>query len=526
MFYCVGRHLVLFASALALLGSFGGCTSLHDYVHNGFKVGPNYYPPEAEVGEHWIEEADKRVRTDSEDLSQWWLVFNDPLLNELIANAREQNLSLQEAALRVLQAQAQLGYARGTPFPQIQSAVASYRHQLTAASKIPGLSDVVPIPEIPQATLDTWYGGFNLAWEVDFWGRFRRAVDAAEAHLEATVYDQEAVSVTIAFNVARRYIAIRSCQTAIAWLEKEKSRQQEIEKEAADKVEIGTEGKDVLGSARSNLVRTEAVILEFQKQLRSQTNGLCVLLGMPPQDLQQRLGIGPIPTAPPEVAVGIPAELLSRRPDVRKVERDAAEQAERIGMAIADFYPAISFTGMLGYQGNELPLVFRSQALSGTVGPALDWKILHYGRLANNVRFQDARFRELLVKYQKTVLVAQREAEDAIYDFLRNGEIVKQRQASVRSLEDALAVAADRWKNLKKPEGDYTPVALYTQNLIAEKVNLATETRNLADALIRIYAALGGGWPFRSDAAETLPDTTPQAPEDMTPRFESDPDRL
>ena len=181
----------------------------------------------------------------------------------------------------------------------------------------------------------------------------------------------------------------------------------------------GTTSELDVYQARSTLEQTEAQIPEFEISLRQTCNNLCILLGMPPEDLQARLGPRPIPTAPPEVAVGIPADLLRRRPDVRRAERQAAAQSAQIGVAEADFYPAISINGTLGYSAQFFPDLFRSAALNGSVGPSFQWNLLNYGRILNNVRLQDARFQELVATYQQTVLNADQEVENGLVTFLR-----------------------------------------------------------------------------------------------------------
>ena len=171
--------------------------------------------------------------------------------------------------------------------------------------------------------------------------------------------------------------------------------------------------------ARSTLESTEAEVPEFQIQLRQTNNQLCILLGIPPEELETILGPGPIPAAPPEVAIGIPADLLRRRPDVRRAERQAAAQSAQIGIAEAQFYPAISVNGTLGASAQNFSHLFDPTAFQGNIGPSFQWNVLNYGRILNNVRYQDARFQELVATYQQAVLTASQDAENGIVTFLR-----------------------------------------------------------------------------------------------------------
>ena len=199
------RCAVLAAAALLLL-FVPGCTHWRDYLHNGFKVGPDYRPPGAPLADHWIDEADVRVRTESDDLSRWWTVFDDPVLNALIADASQQNLSLRQAGLRVLQARYQLGIATGELFPQQQGALGSYLHTQRALGSG---ADFGSFGGSATRVFDQWSFGFNLAWELDFWGRFRRAVLASEVQLDASAASYDDVLVTLLGDIATNYVQMR-----------------------------------------------------------------------------------------------------------------------------------------------------------------------------------------------------------------------------------------------------------------------------------------------------------------------------
>ncbi len=485
-------------TALALWAvCLSGCTPCSQYFRNGFKVGPNYGRPPAPVAERWIDAADQRVRSVSTDESRWWTVFNDPVVNDLVQAAYRQNLSLRQAGFRVLEARAQLGVAVGQLAPQAQENTGSYTAN--------GVSLNVANREF---TRDRWFGqwdyGFNLSWELDFWGRFRRAVEASEASLDASVEQYDDVLVTLLADVVSNYVQYRTVEQRIAYAQDNVCLQGKILELATARFRGGMTSELDVHQAQSDLSSTEALIPQLRLLRREANNRLCILLGTPPENLQQRLGNGPIPAALQGVAVGIPAELLRRRPDVRRAERLAAAQSARIGVAQADLYPQISLDGTLAYGSQEFGNLLAGNSFSGSVGPGFRWNILNYGRIINNVRGQDASFQEMVVAYQQTVLRANEEVENGLARFLEAQEEVRALANSVsearKSVEQALA----------QYEGgltDFNRVAVLQERLVQRQDQLAQAQGDVALGLVSVYRALGGGWQIRLTAP------SPDAPE-------------
>ncbi len=486
-----------FACLTAITVLLCGCTSLKDYVHNGFKVGPNYARPAAASSQNWIDASDKRVRNESEDLSNWWTVFKDPALDSLICCAYRQNLSLREAGFRVLEARAQLGIATGSIFPQSQFMSGDYTRG-AFSRKTAGQS----ASAIIKPFFDQWDFGFTLNWELDFWGRFRRAIESNAAALDASVEDYDDVLVTLLGDVAANYVQLRTLQKRIevAKANVELQRQTLVLTEARFKA--GTTSELDVYQARSTLEQTEAQIPELEISLRQANNQICILLGIPPEELQAKLGPGPIPIAPPEVAVGIPADLLRRRPDVRRAERQAAAQCAQIGVAEADFYPSFSINGTIGYSAEKFPDLFLPAALKGNVGPSFQWNLLNYGRILNNVHLQDARFQELALVYQNTVLTADQEVENGLVTFLRAQERTKSQTASVNDAEKAVELALAQYK---AGTVDFTRVTQVEQTLVQQQDTLMQALGEIATGLIQVYEALGGGWQIRCTGCEPGP---------------------
>jgi outer membrane protein TolC len=247
---------------------------------------------------------------------------------------------------------------------------------------------------------------------------------------------------------------------------------------------------------------------------------LCILLGMPPEELRARLGPAPIPTAPPDVAVGIPADLLRRRPDVRRAERLAAAQCARIGIAEADYYPAFSINGTLGYSAADFRDLFRSTALNSNIGPSFQWNLLNYGRILNNVRLQDAKFQEQVFSYQDTVLRANQEVENGLVTFLNAQRRTKLQAASVDDAEKAVKIVLAQYE---AGTVDFTRVTQLEQFLVQQQDVLTQAQGQIVTGLIQVYKALGGGWQIRlTDCPEDAlpPPTYPLAIEPSKPAVE------
>ena len=270
---------------------------------------------------------------------------------------------------------------------------------------------------------------------------------------------------------------------------------------------IGIATKLDVDQAESTLYATQAGIPELEITLRTANNQLCILLGIPPEQLKARLGKAPIPIAPAEVAIGIPADLLRRRPDVRQAERLAAAQCAQIGVAESDFYPHISIDGTIDYQANRFKDLFNGKALSGSVGPAFSWDILQYGRLLNNVRLQDAHFLELVEAYKQSVLTANQEVENGLVTFLKAQERYKLQKKSVDAGKAALDTVREQWK---AGVVDFTRVAQLLQNQVVLEDTLAQVQGEIATGLISVYTGLGGGWELRCTGC--TPSVAPVAP--------------
>ncbi len=460
----------------------------------GCTVGPDFVRPKATVSADWLETGDQRVRTEPAEYRNWWRAFNDPVLDRLIERAYRENLSLRSAGVRVLQARAQLGIAIGEIFPQTQQAIGSLQYYRT--------SDRGAATTFAGGGLEYWQSqiGAQASWELDFWGKFRRGIESADASLLSTLADYDNTLVTLTADVANSYITIRTAEERIRIARENVGTQEESLKIAEARFKYGTVTQLDVEQARTSLLNTQASIPSLETQLRQARDALSVLLGLPPSDLSDLLG-GPsgIPVSPPLVIVGIPADLLRRRPDVRSAELQAAAQSAQIGVAKADLFPAFSLTGELLFVSTNLGRfklsdMFRWGSRSIQAGPSFQWNLFNYGQITNNVRLQDARFQELLIAYQNAVLAAQQDVEDNLVAFLRAQDRADLLAQSVASARTALALAVLRYR-----EGvtDFTTVLTAQQTLLSQQDSLASTLGNISTSLVGVYRALGGGWEIR-----------------------------
>jgi NodT family efflux transporter outer membrane factor (OMF) lipoprotein len=471
---------------LSVLLAASGCTlaphsSLVDWACNGFKVGPNYCPPTSPVATNWIDANDGRVHVDPAQDCAWWTVFNDSTLNGLVESAYRQNLNLRAAGARILQSRAQRNIAVGNIFPQTQTALVDYAH--AQISKNLGL----PIP----SPLNVWADGFNLSWEVDFWGQYRRSVEAAEADLNASTEAYGDSLVMLLSEVATNYMQLRTYEQRLTYARQNVEIQKRTLGLADARWRSGRSTELDVRQARTNLSQTEATIPPLIAGRRQANNQLCVLLGLPVSDMAAGMVSGPIPSAAPEVAVGVPADLLRRRPDVRRAEQQVAAQSARIGVAEADLYPQLSINAFVGFIGNDFRQLFESKSYTGLFFPSLSWKILNYGRITNNIKLQDAKLDEAVFQYQQSVLNAGREVEDALVGFLQAQQQAAELEKAVRDAQRSVELVTLQFEG---GVTDFNRVFNTQTTLVNLQDQLAVTRGNIALSLIQLYKALGGGW--------------------------------
>ena len=483
-------HGVRWVRWIVLMLVLAGCTT----------VGPDFVKPEPPVLNQW-QEADGAVLSKKPgEQIQWWEVFRDPVLSNLIEIAYQNNYSLKIAGLRVLEARAQLGIAVGTLYPQIQQANGGANY--TSASKNAANTAAGDL-QFREYSI-----GASVSWELDFWGKFRRGIESADAGLLSSIAAYDNALVLLVAQVADTYVVIRTAEAQLKVARENVTIQQRAVQITEARFRGGDVGElDVL-QARTQLLGTQATIPPFETALQQARNALSTLLGQPPGRLREILGPQPglIPAAPQALAAGAPADLLRRRPDVRQAELAAAAQSAAVGVAEADLYPSFGLSGFLGVVAADgtdttrtgksgFGQLFNADSRTYFGGPYFSWNILNYGRIRNNVRVQDARLQQLLVNYQDTVLNAVKEVEDGMVAFLRSREQEQILAMSEASAQRSLAIA-----NVGYREGisDFQRVLDAQAALLQAQRNSVTARSTTVSSAIGVYRALGGGWEIRS----------------------------
>jgi NodT family efflux transporter outer membrane factor (OMF) lipoprotein len=516
--------LLLWASTAALVAGGGCATSCREYIRNGFKVGPNYCTPAAPVADRWIDYQDARVISEPQDHWAWWRAFNDPTLDQLVQTAARQNLTLREAGFRVMEARALRGFAGGNLWPQSQTGFGGYSRNLLSEEVgfTGGGGGGLGVPR----EFSVWQFGSQFAWELDFWGRFRRAIEAADAQLDASVEDYDDVLVILIGDVGATYVEIRTLEQRLRYARANVEAQSGSLRLAEIQKEGGAGTQLDVAQAVTNIAQTEAAIPQFETQLRQAQNRLCVLMGIPPQDLRAMLdtGVG-IPKSTPEVAVGIPADLIRRRPDVRRAERLVAVQSAEIGIAESDLYPAFTINGQIFVRASQFQDLFQSTATGGNVGPSFNWNIFNYGRIRNLIAVEEAQYMQQVTAYQQTVLDANREAEDAIVAFLQAQEQVRILRRGVDAAQESRDLVEELYRGGR---ADFNRVFVAEFFLVQQQDALAQAEGAVARGLVEIYRSLGGGWQIRLEPLPTMAAVEPEVvqPQAVEPEVAEPPIQL
>ena len=470
------------------------------------KIGPDYEAPELDVEKQWLEDGDPHLKLTEGDFREWWKIFKDPVLNTFIDKAYAQNLKLRAAGLRILQARAQLGVAIGDLYPQKQDFNGTLEDIRTPLFKKIGIGDSLLYSRI----------GLSANWELDFWGKFRRAIESSDASLLASVAEYDNTLLTLIADVANAYVQIRTYEKRLQIAENNVAIQMDSVRISTSKFKGGSSTQRDVEQAKTILASTQASIPQIRAKIRQYKNALSLLLGIPPDRFDHVSGFakgdGAIPSPPLQVVVGIPQDLIRRRPDVRQAELTAVAASAKIGVAKANLYPAFSLSGSFGFigsnaTGSSLSDMFGWGNQFYRFGPAVQWNLFNYGQITNQVRGQDAVFQEALVNYQQRVLQAQKEAEDSLIGFLMSQNSAEYLAQSTAAAQRSLDLA-----QLQYTEGitDFTTVLTAEQELLKQQDNFAQTLGLIASSLIDVYRNLGGGWQIR-EGKEFVPEPIKQA---------------
>ena len=458
-------------------------------------VGPDYFPPaDVAVPHYWrhLDSAEALSNHGFQDNfpTAWWLGFEDAALNGLIDRATRQNLGLEEAALRIWEARALRGVVKPDLLPQVD-ATGSYAFRKTPTSGgIAGQLGSGPFQFDP--TMDQWAMGFDGSWELDVFGRLKRNVEAADRDIETSVWNYRDTLVILLADVAINYVQARAFQVRLHVARSNLQTQLHSLELTEKRFRAGAVNRLDVAQAKATALSTEAELPLLEIGYQQAVNRLSVLLGELPGFVESLLtDVVPIPRTSGEVAVGIPLDLLRRRPDVQRAEYELAAQTSRIGGAIGELYPKFSLVGTVGVDASRVSQIFTTPGLAANVGPTVRWDILNFGRLKSNVAVQEARQAQQLAAYRLAVLLAAEEVDNALMSYSR-----EQRRRDL--LEQAVA---EYGQAVNLSQIQYERGAVDFQRVLdSQRLKLITEDlylrsqANVTVSLIQVYLALGGGW--------------------------------
>jgi len=448
----------------------------------GCATGPDYVPPEKSVSKDWHTQLKGGLTTgemDPQALAAWWTRFNDPELSSLVDRAVLGNLDLKKAMARVRESRARRGMAKADLFPALDatgSATWSRSSKDTGAGK----------------SYDLFAATFDAGWELDIFGGVRRSVEAAEGDLGASQEDLRNVLVSLLAEVALNYIDVRTSQVRIALAEANLEAQSETYQLTQWRYEAGLSDELAVQQARYNLENTRSQIPTLRTRLEEAMNRIAVLLGEQPGKVHPELEKRePIPVTPLNVAVGVPADLLRRRPDVRKAERQLAAQTARIGVAKVDLYPKFILSGSIGLEALSLsnPSSTGSWTLSG--GPKVTWAIFKAGAIRQNIEVQSALQEQYLIAYEAAVLSALEEVENALVAYAKEQEKKQSLSEATQAAQKAVELAQHKYQ---AGLTDFNNVLDAERSLLSFQDQLAQSDGTITSNLVRLYKALGGGW--------------------------------
>jgi NodT family efflux transporter outer membrane factor (OMF) lipoprotein len=395
-----------------------------------------------------------------------------------------------------MQARQQLAIAVGNQYPQEQA-----------------LDGSAGVERTQGRTDDVYDFGFSVSWEADVWGRFRRQVETASALLEASLASYDGVKVSLIAQVAQSYLSIRTTERRLEVARANVGLQEESVRISMAKFDAGAVSALDVEQALTLLHNTRATVYSLEIALQQFRNALAVLLGRPPQDLGGLLGTPqPIPAVDPDIAVGMPQDLIRRRPDIRVAERQLAAQSAQIGFAITELYPQFSINGSIGtsvttFGENDAGDLFTNDTLRYNLTGGFRWNVFNYGRLRSNVRLQDATFQQLLEDYRQTVLSVQAEVENSIVAFLQSYEQLADIRAAAEAAQRSVEISTIQYEDGLV---DFNTVLSTLEALRSQQDQLATAEGSVAANLVDVYRSLGGGWQTRTstDPADLIPEET------------------
>ena len=505
---------------LAVLLAISGCT-----------VGPDYKPPQRKMPSGWGELAATTQPTTQPsaasshpaNLVSWWRTFNDPTLDHLVQRAIQFSPDLRSARARVRQARAQRGVVAADLFPTVNT-LGSYNRSKGSKNAFGGFSGGSFGGPTSQPSTggtsgnqsgafsafgfgveqDLYQVGFDASWEIDVFGGNRRALEAASADIQASVENQRDVYVSLLAEVAANYVQLRGFQREAAIARENLQSQRESLDLTRARVQAGL-GTDLdVAQAQSQVATTEATIPTLETQARQAIHQLSILLGQDPMALAGELSTeqAPIPAPPPQVPVGLPSDLLRRRADVRRAERQLAASTARVGVAVADLFPKFSLTGSLGLESSKFKTLWNADSNFWSIGPSISWPIFDAGRIWNNIQVQNALQEQAAIAYEQAVLVSLRDVEDALVAYDKEQTRRKSLESAVEANRRSFELATQLYEQGRQ---SFLNVLEAQRSLFLSEDALVQSDRTVSTNLIALYKALGGGWESQEVASADQP---------------------
>ncbi|MGB2928836.1 MAG: efflux transporter outer membrane subunit [Desulfobacterales bacterium] len=454
-------------------------------------VGPDYARVEPDAPQEWHTQLRGGLTTDlpkPETLAHWWRALNDAELSGLEERAVKGNLDLKKALARINEARALRGISKASLFPTLDASASATNYRSSES----GWS---------RKENKLYSAGFDAGWELDIFGGVRRSVEAAQANLEATQEDLCDVLVSLLAEVALNYVEVRTFQTALTVTESNIKSQEETYELNRSRYTAGIINELAVQQSLYNLERTRSLIPTLQTGLEAAKNRLAVLLGEKPGAVHRELATRkPIPVPPVTVAVGVPAETLRNRPDIRRAERNLAAQTARIGVATADLYPKFRLMGTIGLESVSTGNFFTAASRTWSISPGVSWNIFHGGAIRQNIKVQSARQEQALIQYESAVLKAQEEVENVLTAYAKEQHRRESLAAATSAAQTAVRLAQDQYK---VGLVDFSNVLDAQRSLLSFQDQLAQSDGAVTSNLVRLYKALGGGWKYPEPDAVT-----------------------
>ncbi len=465
-------------------------TLLFFAVCAGCTVGPDYKPVNVSLPAEWPSAEKQEVSigqaAEADRLAQWWTTLDDPMLSDLVKRGLSSNKDLKIALTRIRQARAALGAAHKDRHPSVTGSALYSRSQ----TGTPTAED--PDPSPLSIGSDYYDAGFDASWEIDLFGKKHRSIEAAVADFEASEEGYRDVLVSMVSEIASNYVQLRTLQNQLEIVSRNLKMQEKALSVLEDQAAAGLIGSLQVQQARYNVESTRARIPGYRTSIEEIMNTLAILLGEMPGDLHEELSApAPIPVPGVEIVVGIPADILRRRPDIRQAERALAAQTARVGAATADLYPSLSLSGALGLSSSSLDTFFSDESAALNISPFISIPIFNRNKIRDQIEVQNAIQERNLIEYETTVLDAIKEVRDAVMAYGEEQKRYRILEKGTAEAQLALDIAVERFRS---------GLVDFIDVLDAQRAQLSFQESQISSRgtitldLIRLYKALGGGW--------------------------------